>query len=205
MKNKIRLMILSTVALGLPLAASAQDHMAMAGDHSMPPAGSDYYSPLAMKVRAATEKFRDLATAKAAGYFVPATTCVSGPDHGAMGVHYANPAIINSGALDLTQPAILIYEPQSNGSMQLVGVEYVLPLALWTATAAAPNDPANPPPQGANVPSMDGQQLNYQPQPNRYGQGNSFYLHLWAWRFNPLGLFSDWNPNVTCSRQPSTN
>jgi hypothetical protein len=163
------------------------------------PAGSDYYSPIAVAVRAATQQFRSLSAATAAGYVVQATACVSGPDHGAMGIHYANPTIIGSGTLSLTQPALLIYEPQANGSLELVGMEYVLPLGLWT-NGDASKDPNTPPPQGAEMPYMDGQQMNYMAQPNRYGQGNSFYLHLWAWRYNPKGLFSDWNPNVTCAK-----
>jgi hypothetical protein len=200
----LRLMTLTTLVLGASLAAGTQAPLWAAGpdDHSPPlnaPPDSDYYSPLAVTVRAATARFRNINVATAAGYVVPATACVSGPDHGAMGVHYANPAIIGSGALDLTQPAILIYEPQSDGTMQLVGVEYVLPLGLWTGND--PNkDPNTPPPQGATMPYMNGQQMNYQAQPNRYGQGNSFYLHLWAWRYNPKGLLSDWNPNVTCTK-----
>jgi hypothetical protein len=178
-----------------PLVAISEDRF----PEESPPPGSDYYSPFAVAVRAATQQFRSLATATAAGYVVQATGCVSGPDHGAMGIHYANPTIIGSGMLNLTQPALLIYEPEPNGSLELVGVEYVLPLGLWT-NGDASKDPNTPPPQGAEMPYMDGQQMNYLPQPNRFGQGNSFYLHLWAWRYNPKGLFSDWNPNVTCAK-----
>lgn len=83
-------------------------------------------------------------------------------------------------------------------------VEYVLPLEAWIAKNPANNDPANPPPQGAAVPSVDGHLMNYQAQPNRYGVGNSFYLHIWAWRYNPDGLFSDWNRTVSCAKQSTT-
>jgi hypothetical protein len=191
----LRSIAFAGLVLGAPLFASAEDFPA----EKNAPAESDYYSPLASAVRAATQRYQKISAATAAGYVVPATACVSGSDHGAMGIHYANPAIIGSGVLDLTQPAILIYEPQSDGSLQLVGVEYVLPLGLWT-NGDASRDPNTPPPQGAAMPYMDGQQMNYLEQPNRYGQGNSFYLHLWAWRYNPKGLFSDWNPNVTCTK-----
>jgi hypothetical protein len=191
----LRSVALAAVLLTGPLMAVAEERSL----EDYAPAGSDYYSPFAVAVRAATQQFRSLANATAAGYVVQATGCVSGPDHGAMGIHYANPAIIGSGQVNLTQPALLIYEPEANGSLELVGVEYVLPLPLWT-NGDASKDPNTPPPQGAEMPYMDGQQMNYLPQPNRFGQGNSFYLHLWAWRYNPKGLFADWNPNVTCAK-----
>jgi hypothetical protein len=185
----------AALLLAGPLMTMAEDR----ASEEYAPTGSDYYSPFAVAVRAATQQYRSLSNATAAGYVVQATGCVSSPDQGAMGIHYANPAIIGSGTLNLTQPALLIYEPEANGSLELVGVEYVLPLGLWT-NGDASKDPNTPPPQGAEMPYMDGQQMNYLAQPNRFGQGNSFYLHLWAWRYNPKGLFSDWNPNVSCAR-----
>jgi hypothetical protein len=195
------LMTLAAMALGTALMASADEH------HSMPAYDTGYDSALAAEVRAATAKYRDINAAHAAGYVVPATTCVSGPDHGAMGIHWANPAYLmdppftSANELDPAHPAILIYEPQADGSQVLVGVEYVLPLAAWIQRDPANNDPANPPPTGAVVPSVDGHLMNYQGQPNRYGVGNSFYLHIWAWRSNPDGLMSDWNRMASCAKQ----
>ena len=46
---------------------------------------------LVLQVRNATEKFIDVNAATAAGY-APFLGCVTGPDHGAMGVHYVNGA-----------------------------------------------------------------------------------------------------------------
>jgi hypothetical protein len=202
----MKTLALAAMALAVPLMANADEHQ------PLPPAPyhSDYDSALAAEVRAATIQYRDINLAHAAGYRIPATTCVSGPDHGAMGIHWANPAYLMNppftaaNELDPSRPAILIYEPQSDGSQTLVGMEYVLPLAAWIARDPANNDPANPPPQGAAVPSVDGHLMNYQAQPNRYGVGNSFYLHIWAWRYNPDGLFSDWNRTVSCARQSIT-
>ncbi|MGH7594390.1 MAG: hypothetical protein ACRELE_11150, partial [Gemmatimonadales bacterium] len=195
------LMTLAAMALGTSLMVSADEHRAL------PAAAydSDHGSALAAEIRAATARYRDINAAHAAGYVVPATTCVSGPDHGAMGIHWANPAYLmnppfttaTGNELDPTRPAILIYEPQADGSQVLVGMEYVVPLEAWTARGNV--DPANPPMQGAAVPSVDGHLMNYQVQPNRYGVGNSFYLHIWAWRYNPDGLFSDWNRTVSCA------
>lgn len=200
------LVTLAAMALGTCLMASADPHQPLpaAAYHT------DQDSAIAAEVRAATAKYRDINAAHAAGYGIPATTCVSGPDHGAMGIHWANPAYLmnppftGANELDPAHPAILIYEPQADGSQVLVGLEYVLPLAAWIARDPANNDPANPPPQGAAVPSVDGHLMNYQAQPNRYGVGNSFYLHIWAWRYNPDGLFSDWNRTVSCAKQSTT-
>ncbi|HEX5458527.1 MAG TPA: hypothetical protein VFX20_01005 [Steroidobacteraceae bacterium] len=197
------LMTIAALTLGTCLTASADPHP------SLPAAAydSDHGSAIAAAVRAATAKYRDINVARAAGYVVPATTCVSGPDHGAMGIHWANPAYLMNppftaaNELDPSHPAILIYEPQADGSEVLVGVEYVLPLPLWIARDPGNNDPANPPARGAAVPSVDGHLMNYQAQPNRYGVGNSFYLHIWAWRYNPDGLFADWNRTVSCAKQ----
>ena len=74
---------LVTVLLAGPLMAVADER----SSDDNPPPGSDYYSPFAVAVRAATQQYRSLATATAAGYVVQATGCVSGPDHGAMGIH----------------------------------------------------------------------------------------------------------------------
>lgn len=219
------LMTLTTVVLGASLAVSADDqahmqmqmHMQSGAPGTKAPPGSDYYSALAAKVREVTEQYRDYSAGQLAAVgFFPATPCVSGPDHGAMGVHYINANRLNdvdaNGQLDPSNPPVLIYEPRANGSQVLVGVEYVLPLAAWTNDdktngVVVPNPPdvgldPNGPNLPALTPSVSGHLMNYQGQPNRYGLPNSFYLHIWAWRYNPEGLFADWNINVTCANQP---
>ena len=50
-------------------------------------------SPLIDKVRAATARFKDIRVAISEGW-VQGTPCVSGPDTGAMGVHFVQPARI---------------------------------------------------------------------------------------------------------------
>ena len=63
----------------------------------------------------------------------PVLGCVSGSDHGAMGIHYVNTSLLN-GPVDATQPQALIYEPTANGQYKLVGVEFIL-----LASALPPN------------------------------------------------------------------
>lgn len=56
---------------------------------------------LVRTVLQSTERFGGPAVAGSEGYR-PAPSCVSGPDEGAMGVHYANQALISDGVLDST-------------------------------------------------------------------------------------------------------
>src|SRR5215469_15055329 len=93
----------------VPLGATAEDHA----------------TPLIDKVRNATARYIDLNVALADG-FVPATPCVSGPDTGAMGVHFVLPSRLDTVVLKPETPEALIYQPAPNGAMRLVGVEYIV-------------------------------------------------------------------------------
>jgi hypothetical protein len=134
-------------------------------------------------VRNATQQYQDVN--KATGY-TPVLGCVSGSDHGAMGIHYVNLNLLN-GPIDPAHPQALIYEPQSNGELKLVGVEFII-----LATAL----PAN------SAPQVEGHLMNYVDYPNRYGLPSPFFeLHVWAWRDNPQGPFVDWNNHITCAHE----
>jgi hypothetical protein len=153
-------------------------------------AGSPEDSPLVEKVRIATAPFRDINVAIAQGW-VPATPCVSGPDTGAMGVHFVLPARIGGATPNPEQPQALIYEPMQNGAMRLVGVEFIVLADAWAMS--------NP----SSVPALDGNLMNYIGAPNRYGLPAFYELHVWAWEHNPKGSFADWNTLVTCEHQPA--
>jgi len=147
-------------------------------------------TPLIDKVRAATARFIDINQAFHAG-FVTGTPCVSGPDAGAMGVHLVMGSRISSLVLDPTQPQALIYEPNADGTMRLVGVEFIVLESVWTL-----NNP------NGGVPALDGNLMNYVGAPNRYGLPAFYELHVWAWQNNPKGSYADWNTQVTCANQP---
>lgn len=141
---------------------------------------------LVQEVRAATRRYADVNAATAAGYGA-FLGCVSGPDDGAMGVHYVNGTLLN-GKLDASQPQALIYEP-TNGKMRLVGVEFIVDAQTWlTANNGTP-------------PVLDGQTFQFVDAPNRFGIPSFFELHVWAWRDNPNGAFVDWNTRVSCEGQ----
>src|SRR5262245_29857392 len=64
------------------------------------------------RVRAATEQFKTVATALAAGY-VATDRCVQHPAHGVMGLHYKNPALRDARP-DVEHPEILLYQRMPN-------------------------------------------------------------------------------------------
>lgn len=139
------------------------------------------------KVRAATQIFLDVRNTD--GIYAPALGCVSGPLEGAMGVHFISGRLLTDATLDAANPEALIYELR-NGVARLVGVEYIVLASDWHQTHA-PNDP----------PVLEGQLLQFEDSPNRFGLPPFYQLHVWAWRNNPSGTFVDWNRRVSCDGQ----
>jgi len=160
--------------------------------HAMTMSAVDQNSPLVNKVHKATAQFRDINAALAAG-FAQATPCVSGPDFGAMGVHFVLGSRINAGTLNATEPEALIYEPLPNGAFRLVGVEFIILASVWQSQN----------PGSTATPALDGHLMNFVDAPNRYGLPAFYELHVWAWEQNPVGSFADWNTHVTCDQQPT--
>ena len=152
------------------------------GQHKMQPAAQGDQSKLVQMVRNATKQYLDVNNAIAAGYG-PFLGCVSGSDHGAMGIHYVNGNLLN-GTVDVAHPQALIYEPQPNGQMNLVGVEFITLASTWLQNNSSP-------------PVLEGQVFLYVDSPNRFNIPAFFELHVWAWRDNPQGNFVDWNDHVT--------
>jgi hypothetical protein len=184
---------LATLAL-LPLcgslvgAAATQSDTALK-DSAQSNAQYKKSSPLVEKVRRATARYRDINVATNENW-VPGTPCVSGPNSGAMGVHFIQPSRVGDGVLDADEPEALIYEPQSNGSFRLVGVEFIVLADDWAKLH----------PDGS-TPALEGHLTNYVGAPNRYGLPSFYELHVWAWEHNPNGSFADFNTQVTCEKQ----
>lgn len=175
------------------LIAPASVGIAKSEDAQNSTAHDHVSGPLPRAVRDATERFQDVNAAIAAGY-VLANGCVSGPQEGAMGVHYVNLSLFDD-ELDVDHPEALVYEPR-RGRLQLVAAEYITPAAAWHGS--------HPP----NVtPQLMGHLYHLVPGPNRYGPDTFYEIHVWAWKDNRHGAFSDWNPDVSCSAwaQAQTN
>jgi hypothetical protein len=143
----------------------------------------DTSTGLVREVRQNTRDFRDVNVAMGVGY-ASTGSCVSGPQEGAMGIHFANGDLIEDGVLDAQHPELLIYE-QRNGRLRLVGVEFLVIAEAWHAHTESP-------------PVLMGQHFQYVGSPNRYGLPAFYELHVWAWRDNAHGMFVDWNPAVSC-------
>jgi len=77
-------------------------------------------------LRESLAAYSSFTLAKNAGYATAITDCMSNGDLGAMGVHYANTALLDAVA-DSLHPEALIYEPGANGEQSLVGVEFIIP------------------------------------------------------------------------------
>jgi len=131
------------------------------------------------QLRNATVKFHDFAYATSAnggGYTDQYPAGCAASATGAQGVHYLNPSLVDD-KVELLKPELLMYEPGPNGQMNLVGVDYVVPLNL--ANTAPTLLGVNLSPLGAPL--------------------NVWAVHIWAWRPNPLGAFAQWNPKVSCA------
>lgn len=139
---------------------------------------------LARVVRDATRRFKDVNVAKAEGYQL-LFGCVSGPDDGAMGLHYVNLELVGDLALDPRRPEIIIYEPTPNGGRRLIGADFLVFSAAWHAT-------------NTNTPELMGQLLHLFESPNRFGLPAFYTLHVWAWKPNTKGAFVNWHPDVSC-------
>jgi len=136
-------------------------------------------------VHALTARFNSVQQAKKAGY-VPFYICTEQPNVGTMGQHYVNFDLVGDPAIDPYHPEALVYEPQANGTLKLVALEWVRPGPV-----------TNP------APTVLGQPLLHVPSGNRYGiEPDGFYeRHFWLYKANPMGAFADWNPTVSCRGQ----
>ena len=178
------------------------------GDNYRPAADE----PTLAQVRQATERFRDVNVALAEGFIRdPSNTCETAEmmgkpaSLGAMGVHYFRPDLLgitappsprvdgNGTHTDFNQPAILIYEPQADGSMELVAVENLVFKASWKRAGNSE------PPSFHSVPydnmfddpaTATDEAHNFEPH---------FDRHVWIYRENPNGVFEPFNPAVTCA------
>jgi hypothetical protein len=194
---KMRRALSLSLLVGLPLIAAVAISAAEAPDFKADSKRPRDLGPLMNKVERNNRQFWDVNVARNQGW-VEATPCVSGPNEGAMGVHFLKPPPtkydpdpLADGILDGAHPEALIYEPLGGGWFRFVGVEFIQLADDWYKRH----------PEGG-VPDVDGHSMNLVGAPNRYGLGAFFELHVWAFEQNPKGSFSDWNTHVKCDRQP---
>lgn len=128
-------------------------------------------------LRRTTAPFQDLERAREAGYAERITPCWYHGELGGQGFHYGRTDWID-GSVSLLEPELLMYEPLPGGRLQLVAVEYIVPLDAWQDDAP---------------PTLLGQDFH------RNEALGLWVLHVWLWRSHPDDLFADWNPAVSCA------
>lgn len=163
-------------------------------------------------VRQATERFQDVSVAQAEGYIPdPGNVCETAEmmghpaQVGAMGIHYfrpdrlgitgpPNPRVSGTGThTDYLAPGVLIYEPQADGSLQLVAVENLVFEAAWKA--AGNTEP--PSFQGVPYDHMVDDPATALDEAHMFDP--HYDRHVWIYRDNPNGVFAQFNPNVNCA------
>ena len=132
------------------------------------------------RLRQQTAQFNRFEAAVEAGWSEPIPGCFADPQLGGMGFHFGNPDLID-GTVDVLEPELLVYEPQKNGRLRLVAVEYIVDFDDWTSS---------------EPPELYGQSFH------RNELFGIWVLHVWHMRENPQGIFTDWNPKVSCQYAP---
>jgi hypothetical protein len=179
-----------------------------ANEHTTPGPGE----PTLAQVRPATERFKDVNVALAEGYIrdpfdLCDTAAMMGrdPSLGAMGIHYFRPDLLGITAppsprvngvgthTDFLKPAILIYEPEADGSLELVAVENLVFAAAWRAAGHTE------PPTFYGVPYDYMIEDPNTPTDEAHMFEPHFDRHVWIYRENPNGVFTPFNPAVTCA------
>ena len=128
------------------------------------------------QLRGAIAGFHNIETARNAGYS-QLTGCMVDPNLGGMGFHYAK-ADAFDGVINPVAPKALLYEPDSNGQLRLVAVEFIVPYSI------APREGPAPRVFDQDFVHNDDFQI--------------WMLHAWIFKNNPSGIFATWNPNVNC-------
>lgn len=159
-------------------------------------------------VRAATEKYRDVAVALADGYVAHPMCMEAGMEGqprqlGAMGYHYFRPDLLGLTVTDprvegtgihtdFARPGVLLYEPRADGSLQLTGIENLVWAKAWRE---AGNE--GPPEYHGNqyYLTIDNPATEID---EAHGFEPHFELHWWLYRENSAGEFSPFNRAVSC-------
>jgi hypothetical protein len=162
-------------------------------------------------VRAAADRYRDVSVALEEGYIPdPMNVCDTAEmmgqpaELGVMGIHYLRPDLLGitkteprvdgtSTHTDFLQPSVLIYEPQEDGTLELIAVENLVFKKSWeqaghTAAPTFQNVAYN---LMEDDPATDVDEAHmFEPH---------YDLHVWLFRENPNGTFAQYNPAATCA------
>ncbi len=132
-------------------------------------------SDLLKPVRSATSRFHSTTQAIMAGY-VPDDHCVSVPGVGGMGYHWVNPPLVDA-AFDPLKPEVVLYATGPGGNLRLVAVEYIV-INVGQARPMFGDHPFD---------------IGGTPVPVPH-----WSLHVWLYEHNASGIFTPFNPNISC-------
>lgn len=210
-----RLTLRGTLTLGVLLgAATACAPAGTEADHEMshPTApqvsmASASLGPQVSKglasLRNATAAFHSVDAAVAAGYADPTgILCVASPA-GTMGIHAARVASLDQVVVP-DAPEVLLYLPKKGGGFKLVGVEYLVPALVRNISTNVVSPWFAATPWGAGYtlvtprPSVFGETFEGPMPGHDPGMPWHYDKHVWAWETNPTGVFSLWNPTISC-------
>lgn len=133
----------------------------------------------------ATAEYQSLQAALDDG-FVSLSECVMGPA-GGMGFHYGEPGRLEDAIVDPALPEVLLYAPDGDGTVRLVGVEFMVHEDTWSGAG------------NTEPPALAGRTFD-PPNPNHPDEMiRPFHtLHAWVWADNPEGMFAPFNPTIHC-------
>jgi len=172
--------------LGAPAFAQDHDHGGPADSASAKP--SPQQNELVQAVRAATARFKNVTSVSGPGEgYELSFGCVSGGEFGAMGLHYVNMGLVGDKEIDVNQPEIILFEPTAGGGIRITGADFLVTKEDWESN-----------PKHTGPPELNGQLFHLFDSPNRFGLPPFYTLHVWAWKDNPNGTFTNWNPSVSC-------
>jgi|GEM_PF-521984 len=189
-------LLVSAGLFGSPVLAQTQEPpservcllLAMLG--SVPPACMEPEDVITPEVRAQLDAlqlvvmpFFNYDVAVSAGWDTILGECVESP-MGGMGYHVHNMDQLANGQLNLLRPEVVLFSPTEDGSMEFVGVEYIIPGELW---------------ESDEPPQFLGRSLHFNPNVGPFG---IWALHVWVGKHNPDGIFADFNPDVSCEYAP---
>ena len=122
------------------------------------------------QAKAATARYRDLKNAEKDGY-VDINVVTEN-----MGYHYMKNSLVDA-EFDIRKPEILVYNKNDKGKIELVAVEYAVPISL--SPNAAPT--------------------GFTGDNDVWSKNTDFglwLLHAWVWKCNPNGVFNPTNELV---------
>lgn len=204
----VLLLVVASAPLMAQTGASDTATSSEASERAYAPAPGE---PTLEEMREAQRRFEDVEVALQEGYVQdPSGMCFTAEmeggaaDEGAMGIHYFRPDLLGLTSTeppvtgtgthtDFRRPAILLYEPQPDGRLELVAVENLVFEDAWKA--AGHDEP----------PTFHGRAYDHMVDDpstpdvhESHGFAPHFDQHVYLYRDNPLGTLEPFNPEVSC-------